>query len=71
MCLSSGHRFGELKVLLHYQQALKQIEGLGVQNNGWQHQALTDEAGGMGEQEYQQTPTMLIQTDLSKSSSST
>lgn len=72
MCaVSSGNRFGELKVLLHYQQALKQIAGLGVQNNCWQHQPLTDEAGGAGEKEYQQTPMMLIQTDLSKSRSST
>lgn len=72
MCaLSSGTKFGELEVLLHYQQALKQIAGLGVQNNGWQHQQLTNEAGGAGEQEYQQTPMMLIQTDLSKRSYST
>lgn len=40
--VSFGNKFGELKVLLHYQQALKQLEGLGVQNNGWQHQQLTD-----------------------------
>lgn len=69
--LSSGTKFGELEVLLHYQQALEQIVGLGVQNNSWQHQQLINEAGGAGEQEYQQTPMILIQTDLSKSSYST